>query len=325
MLEVPPGTTGSRAVAVNAAGVVVGSARVDGRNRPVRWSADGELTELGLPDGVGVVAGVDDAGRAYGTSGSRATRWEADGSPTALDALPGGRYARVLAVNPAGVAVGTASDAAGARHAVRWDVDGRVTTLPGGVRAEAVDEDGAIAGVDDADRLVRWDDGAPTGPVTVPGSTRTWVEAVRGPHVVAQFSREDRTSYAVRWDGGGAVELPATEYGVLRAVGPDGAAYGSWEGKAVRWDLGGALTSFDLPDGYGGGQVEFVADSGVKAGIARGGPSHRPVRWSPTGEVELLPVPGGETQGFVAGLNDAGVAVGQLEGRAVRWPVGGPA
>ncbi|MGM1063357.1 hypothetical protein [Saccharothrix sp. Mg75] len=320
VLAVPPGATASRAVAVNDAGVVVGSVRVDGRNRPVRWSADGVPTELALPDRVGVVVGVDAAGRAYGTAGPLAVRWGPDGSPTPLDTLPGGRYGQVFAVNPAGVAVGTASDAGGAYHAVRWDAGGRVTTLPGGVRAEAVDAGGAIAGVDAADRLVRWDDGVPTGPVTVPGSTRTWVEAVRGPHAIAQFAREDRTSYAVRWDGAGAVELPATEQGVLRALGADGAAYGSWEGKAVRWDLDGALTSLDLPDDYGGGQVELVADSGVKAGIARGGARHRPVRWSSTGEVELLPVPGAEVQGFVAGLNAAGVVVGEVAGRAVRWP-----
>ncbi|MFE5402698.1 hypothetical protein ACFQ9Z_15165 [Streptomyces sp. NPDC056580] len=113
-LTSPKGSTGSEALAVDDAGVIVGDATGSDGQEPVRWNADGTVTRLGAPPGGkgGVAQAVSGncfiAGLTYdATSGlRRAARWSPDGSATVLPSLPGDRQAWALGVNSSGVAVG---------------------------------------------------------------------------------------------------------------------------------------------------------------------------------------------------------------------------
>ncbi|WP_157621594.1 hypothetical protein [Saccharothrix sp. NRRL B-16348] len=320
------------AVAINDAGVVVGRATgLDRRSRAVRWDAEGRISELALPAGGqhATVFGVDADGAAYGNTNaperwSQATRWNADGSITVLDVLPGGDYTFAVAVNESGTVVGYGGDADGKRQAIRWDRDGAATVLPGvgdATEATAIDDGGAIAGIahtGDGRRAVRWDDDVLTDLGTVPGSTYLDVRAVNGRFVVGMYQTEDRTSFAVRWDGTASAYPPAVPgtFSSLNAVDADGAAFGRVGGAPVRWAEG--VISMALPTGFTTGEVALVNDHGTAAGVATGS-TYRPVRWSSSGEVTLLPVPAG-THGFAQGINDRGVVVGEFGGRAVLWP-----
>ncbi|MFE9745268.1 hypothetical protein ACFYOT_10220 [Saccharothrix saharensis] len=65
------------AVAITDAGVVVGRATgVDRCSRPVRWDAEGRISELALPTGgrYATVFGVDADGAAYGDTASPRAR-----------------------------------------------------------------------------------------------------------------------------------------------------------------------------------------------------------------------------------------------------------
>lgn len=68
-----------RVRAINDHGVMVGASQVEAPDHPVRWSADGEILNLGLPDRVSSaeVWGINNSGVAVGFSsgGGRAFKW----------------------------------------------------------------------------------------------------------------------------------------------------------------------------------------------------------------------------------------------------------
>lgn len=263
-----PGSTFSRAFAVNRRGQVVGEAFTAPPevSRAVMWEADGTIRDLGTLGGAGGVANdVDDLGRAYGVSSpasgsSAATVWDRRGARALPLPDPGASGAsRVNAVTASGDAVGAApvrSSGATATLPVRWDARGLrhvPTVLPPleeGRFATALGVDGDVT-VGEATRLD-------------PGTTRT-------------------STRAVRWEDGTVTELaPLGGYRFTRAtdVSPDGHAVGfasgfagfpSIDGSAVLWTEDEAVdletVVVDLPDDLELRNAESVDDQGRISGF----------------------------------------------------------
>ncbi len=264
-----PGSTFSRAFAINRRGQVVGEAFTAPPevSRAVLWEPGGTIRDLGTLGGAGAVANdVDDLGRAYGASSpvsgsSTATVWDRCG-PRALPAPdPGASGAsRVTAVTASGDAVGAAplqTSTGTVTTAVRWDARGLrhlpilLPPLEAGRFATALGVAGDVM-VGEATRLD-------------PGTTRT-------------------STRAVRWDGTAVEELPPLgDYRFTRAtdVSPDGHAVGfasgfagfpSIDGSAVLWTEDEAVdletVVIDLPDGLEPRSAESVDDHGRITGFA---------------------------------------------------------
>lgn len=263
-----PGSTFSRAFAVNRRGQVVGEAFTAPPevSRAVMWDPDGTIRDLGTLGGAGGVANdVDDLGRAYGVSSpvggaSTATVWDRRGARALPAPDPGAIGAsRVNAVTRAGDAVGAAPIRSGGTTttlAVRWGARGLRHTpavlppLETGRYATALGVDGDVT-VGEATRLD-------------PGTTRT-------------------STRAVRWEDGQVTELaPLGGYRFTRAtdVSPDGYAVGfasgfagfpSIDGSAVLWTDDEAVdletVVVDLPAGLELRNAESVDDEGRISGF----------------------------------------------------------
>jgi uncharacterized membrane protein len=114
-VHVLPGNHGV-AYDVNDAGTAVGYVETPGL-RPARWSPDGTLTVLSLPEGstFGFAMGVNNLGQVVGTAGStngpeetrHAVIWEADGTPSLI---PNPENAEAVKINDAGIVVGYIED-----------------------------------------------------------------------------------------------------------------------------------------------------------------------------------------------------------------------
>lgn len=295
-VELPrlPGTTRQEAAAINDAGVVVGSATIDGTTRAVRWGADGTVSELSDPNTEakeintsGVVAGEAEVSGA-----TVAVRFAPDGTHTVLGSVPG-HDAGVTGVDDAGVVHGYSREPSGvgAWLAVRWDAAGVLTPLavPDGTttsQVNAVSPNGFATGWVDGERrgAVRWD---PDGSVTrLPGL------------------EEDRS---------------ASGTGVNRHGDVVGQAEYRSTGYSVRWNHDGSTTRFD-----GTGRAAWINDEGVVVSTV----GFTAVRWSPTGERTDLRRPAGAYLGRVTGINSSGVVVGYSgqenidPENAVKWVLG---
>jgi len=113
-------------------GVAVGDAVArDGTDHPVRWAANGRITDLGLPrgsrtaqaDGVlpgGVVVGTAQMPAPGGGTIAQAVRWNAVGHPQLLSPPGGVRQAMVTGTTFAHTVTGYQTDAKGGRHPVTW-------------------------------------------------------------------------------------------------------------------------------------------------------------------------------------------------------------
>jgi hypothetical protein len=154
------GSTDSRALDINDAGVSVGYARkyaasgVDKGYRAVRWEASGVAVELGNlgTDSAGYTntsaGAINSAGMAVGTvdkydasgaptGGPRAVRWDASGVALELSnpgTSPVAGSSSVYDINDAGTAVGfiakiDASHVSRGIRAVRWDASGAATEM----------------------------------------------------------------------------------------------------------------------------------------------------------------------------------------------------
>ncbi|MGJ7440693.1 hypothetical protein [Aquipuribacter sp. MA13-6] len=267
-----PGSTFSRAFAVNRRGQVVGEAFTAPPevSRAVMWEPDGTIRDLGTLGGAGAVANdVDDLGRAYGVSSpvsgsSTATVWDRRGARALPLPDPGAPGAsRVNAVTASGDAVGAApvrSSGTTTTQPVRWDTRGLrhvPTVLPPLEEtrfATALGVDGDVV-VGEASRLD-------------PGTART-------------------STRAVRWEDGKVEELaPLGSYRFTRAtdVSPDGYAVGfasgfagfpSIDGSAVLWTEDEAVdletVVVDLPDGLQLRNAESVDDEGRISGFGTTG------------------------------------------------------
>lgn len=133
-----PGSTFSRAFAINHRGEAVGEAFTPSPevSRAVQWDADGTIRDLGTLGGRSAVANDnDERGRAFGSSSqatghSVATVWDRTG-PTALPALDpqATGSSRVNAVSRSSRAVGSApariENGSSVGQGVRWDPQGQ--------------------------------------------------------------------------------------------------------------------------------------------------------------------------------------------------------
>lgn len=161
LVDLDPFGTNSRGNAVDAAGVVVGSADIGGSVHAARWASDGTYTDLGTLGGILSQAwDMNDTGVIVGDSADasnfgRAFRYtDADGM-VALGTF-GGWYDSARAVNAAGTIVGYASAFGGGQwRAARWGADGVPVDLGtlGGLVSAAY-------GVNTAGEIVGWSQNA---------------------------------------------------------------------------------------------------------------------------------------------------------------------
>ncbi|GGN08974.1 hypothetical protein GCM10011609_55880 [Lentzea pudingi] len=289
-----PGTTEQEAAAINDAGVVAGSATIDGSTRAVKWDADGTVSAVGGPNtkakavnSSGVIAGETKVSGA-----AVAVRFDLDGTHTVLGAIPG-HNAVVTGVDDAGVVYGYSLEPSGvgAWLAVRWDLTGVLT------------------------------------PLAVPDGTTTSQVSAVSPNGFATGWVEGERSGAVRWNPDGSVtRLPGLEEH-RRARGTGVNRHGDVVGTAeyrstmysVRWNHDGTIIQFD-----GSGRAAWINDEGVVVSTV----GFKAVRWSPTGERTDLRWPTGSYLGRVTAINSSGVVVGHSgDGtidpkNAVKWVLG---
>jgi uncharacterized membrane protein len=152
------GSTLSEAIAINAAGTVIGSSYSNQGNVAVKWDASGttptELATLGTKsDGTTASSAraINDSGIIVGSAtkydgsgnslGSRAVRWDSSGAVTELrdiGAAPTDDQAGAVAINNAGTIIGYAAapNELGTR-AVRWDPTGTAATELGNLGTDS--------------------------------------------------------------------------------------------------------------------------------------------------------------------------------------------
>jgi probable HAF family extracellular repeat protein len=327
----------SATTAINNQGAVAGISRTtDGVFHPVRWSRNGTITQLSLPDGVdfGQTVDINESNTVLGYYQGQQLEthpavWDASGRRTDLPLPPGTPYSLVNDMNNAGTVVGYVSP-----NPVRWNTNGTVTVLPllpGGTggQAVAINDAGTIVGFsrvpDGTQHAVRWSpDGRITDLGTLGGGYSDSVDVNERGAVAGQAQGADGAYHAVRWPQNGRItELsPADSKAV--AINDRGVVVGSSGGAPVRW-TGTTPTALPLLVGDFQGFAVDVNRTGVVAGIS-GDPfsSSRGVVWDAAGAAtELGPVPGGQTTS-VNDINDRGEVVGNMrtangDVHAVRW------
>ena len=252
----------SSASGINASGVVVGSSTTaNWITRPVRWSADGTISEMDRPVGYTTAypEAINEAGLAAGYGGgsgrSRALKWAADGTVVELEPLPGG-YTVSMAegIGHDGTVVGNSQGGGLRIRATRWNPDGTVTDLgqlPGGYgsRAIAVNRHGVVVGTardaNAVDHAVRWN---ADGSITI-------LDGLSG--------------------GGGSFGNAINDAGEIagQAMAPSG------DYRPVRWSSAGVITELDLLEGDYDGNAWAINNHGTVVGLS--GSPFRAVRWSP--------------------------------------------
>ncbi|MCP3804813.1 hypothetical protein NLX83_36660 [Allokutzneria sp. A3M-2-11 16] len=149
----------TRATAINEHGTVIGTMS-DGRgnSRPVRWSNEGQRSDLQvLPGDTGSrPAAINDSGVAVGVSDRiggewKAVRWDPSGAVTALATHPGkDRYSTANAINRDGTIVGSAWRLDGTVGAVKWSRAGEISDIPAPAGfipdANDIDDSGRVLG-----------------------------------------------------------------------------------------------------------------------------------------------------------------------------------
>ena len=327
----------SATTAINNRGAVAGISRTtDGVFHPVRWSRNGTIKQLSLPDGVdfGQTVDINESNTVLGYYQDQQLDlhpavWAAGGLRTDLPLPPGVTYSLVNDINNAGTVVGYASP-----NPVRWNTDGTVTVLPllpGGTggQAVAINDTGTIVGfsrVPDGTRhAVRWSpDGTITDLGTLGGGDSDSVDVNERGAVAGQAQGADGAYHAVRWTRNGRItELGQVDSRAV-AINDGGVVVGTAEGAPVRW-TGTTPTMLPLLAGDFQGFTVDVNRTGVVAGIS-GDPfsGGRGVVWDAAGvPTELGPVPGGQTTS-VNDINDLGAVVGNMRTangdiHAVRW------
>jgi uncharacterized membrane protein len=284
----------SIATTINDAGIIVGRKHVysdDGLvflgDRPVRWDAAGEATELGnlgtYSDGFAyntqpraINAAGDAVGRAekYDAAhefvGRRAVRWDASSTAAVELAIPaayvdGDHSSNAYDINDAGMVIGSAGPGRfdDAPRPVRWDEAGIPTVLDSIGSDPNGNPQGTAFAINNAGTAV--------------GRGRKW-----------DASGNDIGGRAIRWDADG---MAATE---LRGLGAraDGYEYSSADG--------GINDAGDIV-----GWAEKYDEFGLYLG-------QRAVRWDAgtTLPIELDHLD--YTNGFAVAMNNAGAAVGQF-------------
>jgi hypothetical protein len=282
------------------------------------------------------------------------------GAPTAgCDVLPlptlGGLFGQVMAANRRGLAVGTATDRAGADTAVLWQ-SGRVRPLStgtaGGV-AVAVNDRGDVVGrgrVNATPVGWMWSNGvavrlkADGDEIAVPAAINDSGLIVgalsENEGTEGEVAGANEDEQAALWPGAAAAPvvlaaLPGDRGAQALAVDGRGRIGGLSAGARFRpvvWDSQRRVHALaDLGGGYAA--VRALADSGPAAGdaVAADGTDH-PVLWDAAGRISTLELPAGARSGqatailpdgTVIGTADVMVAGGGVQKQAVRWTKAG--
>lgn len=151
--DLTPGIEDGHALGINAAGEIVGRARLGGNDAAVKWDRAGKLIRLdwqATPPSPSYANAINDAGIAVGAGypdfdGTVAARWDRQGALTVLPSDT--RGAEASAINGSGVVAGSAD-----RQAAKWDSTGARTvldSLPGGdySAATVINASGRTAGL----------------------------------------------------------------------------------------------------------------------------------------------------------------------------------
>jgi uncharacterized membrane protein len=264
----------------------------------------------------------------------------------------GGRYGDAVAANQQGVAVGAATDATGASHAVLWR-SGKVERIAAGTAgsvAVALNARGEVVGTarSDTDAVGwAWSGGVTTalkaehGRVAVPSAIndRGLIVGALAESAAAHGTvpNDDENEQAAWWASARAAPrelspLPGDDGGYAFAVDNRGRIAGMSAGTRFRpvvWAAPGASPSAlqDLGGGYAA--VRTLSDSGVAAGDAVGtdGTDH-PVMWDPAGRIVDLGLPAGAKSGQARAILRNGAIIGTAElplpgggvrSQAVQW------
>lgn len=297
-----PGDTNSDTTAINDNGTITGVSWNGGFYHPVRWSANGTITQLSIPDGsfLGWTVDVNASDTVIGywkdeNSRSHAATWDASGGRTDLPVPPGTIASTVDDINDAGTMVGFVGSVQNG-GAIRWNADGTSTVLPlppGGMggRAVAINEAGVITGFCNVSEgglhALRWTpDGVLTDLGTLGGRDSQPIDINERGVVI------------------GNSQVPA---GGTRPV------Y-----HAVRWEPTGAITDLGVTPRYNGSNAIAVNDAGTVVGAS----GVFPVQWPADTPVEL-PLRPGDTQGSAYDVNNSGVTAGVSGSSAVLWDAAG--
>lgn len=297
-----PGTTDQEAVAINDAGVAVGSATIDDKVRAVKWNTDGTVTDLGGPADAEFVRpeAVNSTGAVAAETSAPGSmtvplRFNADGTHTVLDMAPGHKVAYITGIDDSSAVYGWSLDNSDidSWRAWRWDVNG--------VRTELPMPEGATASQVNA--------------VSPNGFATGWVYWTNQP------------TQAVRWNPDGSFTLLAALSGDGETMGLGVNRHGDVVGHAdvgrssytVRWHRDGTLTKL--------GDSSYrlsINDEGSVVGTI----DYKPIFWNATNEQRAITWPEGEYIGRLTGINNAGEIVGYtgyksvVTVRALKWVIG---
>ena len=259
-LELLPGGTGGIAYACSPDGsIIVGQSDAsDTLAHAVKWIG-GNITDLGLADGVGTAAfGIsDDTSTIVGNGGAGAIYWRG-GGPTILP-VPGGTLsasANGVSLNGSLIA-GYYLDGESIDHAVVWNEFSGPTDIGG-----------------------------------LPGATTSEANAVSATNnVVVGFSIVSGLGRAFRWTaGGGIVQIPLPDPGVqaqATGVSYDGSIIVGYDPTdLLGWIWDATDGTIQLPPLTGGGTsfALAISENGlVPVGYADIGGVYQPAYWQPVG------------------------------------------
>lgn len=308
----PPLPDLAEALGINNSNVAVGDAyTVADQQRAVRWSAAGDVTDLGtLPGGTySTATAINSWGEIVGTSGvggsdlGIAVRWSPAGQISALPSLPSAldSDAETTAVNDLGFIVGFERVAPNYdRVPLRWSPNGSLTQLAHGADADAaptaINDFGVAVGTAGRD-AVRWDANG-TMSVLLPPPGDTVVQAFGINNLGYIFgdgiSSQGGQSQVLEWDPAGQVHVIANDtYPVVGSAINDVGVGLSWDQiSATTWYPGGhpvALRSpYPNPEGTYSPVANAINDRDVTVGRSVRYSSYA-IRWSPDGSPTVLP------------------------------------
>lgn len=230
---------------INDHDVVVGSAGApDGHGHPVRWTAGGQVVDLGLPPGAvdGTALGINNRGLIVGLADfadgwAHALLWDHDRGVIELPPAPGQVVSWALGVTEDGLIVGDVNTTG--YHMARWQYRDGVIRPPEVLEADSYLYYTSRSGIAVAPGL-RWDrSGRVTELKPLHQGGGSYPNAVNDAGIVVGSSgRPDGTATSVWWDRAGAPhEFPAPSPSPVigvRAINEAGTVAGSAEFPAGR-------------------------------------------------------------------------------------------
>ena len=297
-LDPLPDGISSYAVAINDAGVVVGSSAGGILSRAIRWLPNGAVEDLSIASGSisSQANGINNSGQIVGwminTTGSyRAFLWTEGKGMTDIGVLPGDRESVALAINDSGVIVGFSSSVRG-RRPFRWTPTGgmegiiSLSAYSAGT-ASALNDAGVIVGASGNDsedyfnkRATLW---------TTDGFAKEL-----GPCIQSHEGDSDCLTLA---------------YGINHV----GDVVGRMEGKAVRWVRGGAVSPLNTLPGVKFGEARAINTAGMIVGYMaydEGLLASRAFTWTEGEGMRDLGTLPGKRASSAMGINNRGQIVG---------------